>query len=335
MRARPDLAPRDPPALVRRYGAAHLPLAGHAHLVAIEPGWEAVESAILDRSERVRTVGAGGCRIVHGRSRTRLVGLSASEISLDPRGTDDADAGPAAIAARVEDLTKTYGRDDAQVRALAGVSVGFLEGEFTAIMGPSGSGKSTLLHCMAGLDTPTLGRGVHRRHRPHHPVARRSSPGSVATGSGSSSRPSTWCRPSAPRRTSRCRWTSPAATPIRPGSTRSSTRSACAIGSSTGHRAVGRAAAAGGRRPCTGRAARDRVRRRAHGEPGLAVGRGAPGVPARRGDEPRPDDRHGDPRRERRQLRGPDRVPRGRPDRRRDGEPTAERVLDRLKSLEA
>ena len=37
------------PALVKRYGAAHLPLAGHAHLVAMEPGWEAVESAILDR----------------------------------------------------------------------------------------------------------------------------------------------------------------------------------------------------------------------------------------------------------------------------------------------
>ena len=41
------------PALVRRYGAAHLPVAGHAHLVAIEPGWEAVEAAILDRLEPI------------------------------------------------------------------------------------------------------------------------------------------------------------------------------------------------------------------------------------------------------------------------------------------
>ena len=65
---------------------------------------------------------------------------------------------PPVIAARVEELTKTYGSDDAEVKALAGVSVGFLEAEFTAIMGPSGSGKSTLLHCMAGLDTPTSGR---------------------------------------------------------------------------------------------------------------------------------------------------------------------------------
>jgi pimeloyl-ACP methyl ester carboxylesterase len=46
------------PALIRRYGAAHLPLAGHAHLVAIEPGWEAVESAILDRLEPFAPVAA-------------------------------------------------------------------------------------------------------------------------------------------------------------------------------------------------------------------------------------------------------------------------------------
>ena len=65
---------------------------------------------------------------------------------------------PAATAAHAEELTKTYGSDDAEVRALADVSVGFTEAEFTAIMGPSGSGKSTLLHCMAGLDTPTSGR---------------------------------------------------------------------------------------------------------------------------------------------------------------------------------
>jgi pimeloyl-ACP methyl ester carboxylesterase len=43
------------PALVKRYGAAHLPVAGHAHLVAIEPGWEAVEAAILDRLEPFST----------------------------------------------------------------------------------------------------------------------------------------------------------------------------------------------------------------------------------------------------------------------------------------
>jgi putative ABC transport system ATP-binding protein len=61
-------------------------------------------------------------------------------------------------AARAVDLTKTYGTGDTAVTALAGVSVGFEKGRFTAVMGPSGSGKSTLMHCMAGLDAPTSGR---------------------------------------------------------------------------------------------------------------------------------------------------------------------------------
>ena len=42
--------------------------------------------------------------------------------------------------------------------SLDGVSVDFERARYTAIMGPSGSGKSTLLHCMAGLDTPTSGQ---------------------------------------------------------------------------------------------------------------------------------------------------------------------------------
>jgi putative ABC transport system ATP-binding protein len=60
-------------------------------------------------------------------------------------------------AARAEGLRKIYGSGDATVEALRGVSVAFGTGVFTAIMGPSGSGKSTLLHCMAGLDRPSAG----------------------------------------------------------------------------------------------------------------------------------------------------------------------------------
>jgi putative ABC transport system ATP-binding protein len=60
-------------------------------------------------------------------------------------------------AARVADAHKVYGVGDTAVRALDGVTVGFPAGRFTAIMGPSGSGKSTLMHCAAGLDTLSSG----------------------------------------------------------------------------------------------------------------------------------------------------------------------------------
>ena len=66
-------------------------------------------------------------------------------------------APPVSAAARATDLTKIYGRGDAAVEALRGVTIEFASGEFTAIMGPSDSGKSTLLHCLAGLETPTHG----------------------------------------------------------------------------------------------------------------------------------------------------------------------------------
>ena len=55
------------------------------------------------------------------------------------------------------DVRRRFGEGDAAVNALAGVSVGFERGRFSAIMGPSGSGKSTLMHILAGLDRPTSG----------------------------------------------------------------------------------------------------------------------------------------------------------------------------------
>jgi putative ABC transport system ATP-binding protein len=62
------------------------------------------------------------------------------------------------FAARTQQIAKVYGRGDAQVVALDGVTVGIPRGRFTAIMGPSGSGKSTLMHCMAGLDSVDSGQ---------------------------------------------------------------------------------------------------------------------------------------------------------------------------------
>jgi putative ABC transport system ATP-binding protein len=65
------------------------------------------------------------------------------------------DADGPVVAGR--DLEKQYGQGPMAVRALRGVTVEFLPGSFTAIMGPSGSGKSTLMHLLAGLDRPTAG----------------------------------------------------------------------------------------------------------------------------------------------------------------------------------
>ncbi|GAA3372276.1 ABC transporter ATP-binding protein [Streptomyces sannanensis] len=62
-----------------------------------------------------------------------------------------------AVAARAVELSKVYGQGETQVVALDRVSVDFVQGEFTAIMGPSGSGKSTLMHCVAGLDNFSSG----------------------------------------------------------------------------------------------------------------------------------------------------------------------------------
>jgi putative ABC transport system ATP-binding protein len=63
------------------------------------------------------------------------------------------------VAARAVDVWKVYGTtEDTRVNALAGVSVDFQRGHYTAIMGPSGSGKSTLMHCLAGLDALTEGQ---------------------------------------------------------------------------------------------------------------------------------------------------------------------------------
>lgn len=60
----------------------------------------------------------------------------------------------------VDDITKIYGKDSAEVKALDHVSFTVEKGEFVAIVGASGSGKSTLLHIIGGVDKATSGKVI-------------------------------------------------------------------------------------------------------------------------------------------------------------------------------
>ncbi|MFH0711095.1 MAG: ABC transporter ATP-binding protein, partial [Candidatus Aenigmatarchaeota archaeon] len=62
-------------------------------------------------------------------------------------------------ALRCENVWKVYNEEThAEVKALQGVDLRIMKGEFVAIMGSSGSGKSTLLNCISCLDVPTRGK---------------------------------------------------------------------------------------------------------------------------------------------------------------------------------
>ena len=59
---------------------------------------------------------------------------------------------------KIENLCKTYGKGENEVKALDNVSFTVPKGQMTAVIGPSGSGKSTLLHVIGGVERPTSGK---------------------------------------------------------------------------------------------------------------------------------------------------------------------------------
>ena len=58
----------------------------------------------------------------------------------------------------IDNLKKYYGRQGSQTKALDGITLQVMEGEFLGIMGSSGSGKSTLLNCIATVIEPDSGK---------------------------------------------------------------------------------------------------------------------------------------------------------------------------------
>ena len=58
------------------------------------------------------------------------------------------------VAVSIQNVSKTFG----SLRALDGISLDILEGEFFGLLGPNGAGKTTLISCLAGLVRPDSGR---------------------------------------------------------------------------------------------------------------------------------------------------------------------------------
>lgn len=57
----------------------------------------------------------------------------------------------------VNDVVKSYGQGENEVRANDGVNFSIKENEFALIVGPSGAGKSTVLNLLGGMDSPDSG----------------------------------------------------------------------------------------------------------------------------------------------------------------------------------
>ena len=57
----------------------------------------------------------------------------------------------------LHDVVKNYGQEKVITKALRGIDLKIIEGDFSVMMGPSGCGKSTLLNIIGGLDRATSG----------------------------------------------------------------------------------------------------------------------------------------------------------------------------------
>jgi putative ABC transport system ATP-binding protein len=83
-------------------------------------------------------------------------------MSASPAALERVDADTEAPTIALRGVSRVYGQDAAEVRALDGVDFTVQRGEFVALMGPSGAGKSTCLNILGCLDRPTAGQYFFR-----------------------------------------------------------------------------------------------------------------------------------------------------------------------------
>lgn len=58
----------------------------------------------------------------------------------------------------IENVSKTFNKDDKENKALNNINLPIKKGEFICLLGQSGCGKSTLLNMLAGFEKPTEGK---------------------------------------------------------------------------------------------------------------------------------------------------------------------------------
>ncbi|HEU4449040.1 MAG TPA: ATP-binding cassette domain-containing protein [Gaiellaceae bacterium] len=146
-------------------------------IVRVRDGRVSDEAALADGRDEAIVVGRGGwLRLseellrrtgirTHATARLHEDGIVLAPL---PGGHEEAapaveeaplpgSAGPGAVVAELEAVTRTYGEGPAAATALSDLDATFAGGLLTAVTGPSGSGKTTLLHLLAGVDSPTGG----------------------------------------------------------------------------------------------------------------------------------------------------------------------------------
>ena len=74
------------------------------------------------------------------------------------RGPPGSAEGRAMAYIEFDDVTRTYGAGEAEIRALDGASFSVERGELAVVLGASGAGKTTALNILGGMDVATSGR---------------------------------------------------------------------------------------------------------------------------------------------------------------------------------